>query len=306
MQGLLACGVKNAQSASAAREHLDRVYRTSGHRQATDGILKGISVCTGCVEAPERPPSALVGTEAPGPELHGVPLAALIEGAAPPWGAEATAAVPCEPGRRRSRGHEHGRPQREIQENGHNGRDDGVYPHRRPRGGAAGDGRVDDDQEEGVGVAAGMLRYVRYVRSGFLPPNAPLEMLPVVLRVRRVIHVAEVMLPDVPPGVIILVPCVFVADGSRLRGRSEHNPVASATPVWVPPSPAPGPAPPPPPPSPLRTPPSAATPTPTADVRAGAGAVRQDGAGVGARVGVAGQARVRRSGRSGRGMVGAV
>ena len=45
VQGLLACGVKN----SAAREHLDRVYRTSGHRQATDGILKGISVCTGCV-----------------------------------------------------------------------------------------------------------------------------------------------------------------------------------------------------------------------------------------------------------------
>ena len=53
VQGLLACGVKNAQSASAAREHLDRVYRTSGHRQATDGILKGISVCTGCLEAPE-------------------------------------------------------------------------------------------------------------------------------------------------------------------------------------------------------------------------------------------------------------
>ena len=77
VQGLLACGVKNAQSASAAREHLDRVYRASGHRQAKDGILKGISVCTGCVEAPERPPSALVGTEAPGPELHGVPLAAL-------------------------------------------------------------------------------------------------------------------------------------------------------------------------------------------------------------------------------------
>ena len=77
VQGLPASGVKNAQSASAAREHLDRVYRTSGHQQATDGILKGISVCTGCVEAPERPPSALVGTEAPGPELHGVPLAAL-------------------------------------------------------------------------------------------------------------------------------------------------------------------------------------------------------------------------------------
>ena len=77
VQGLLACGVKNAQSASAAREHWDRLYRTSGHRAATDGILKGISVCTVCVEAPERPPSALTGTEPWGPELHGVPLAAL-------------------------------------------------------------------------------------------------------------------------------------------------------------------------------------------------------------------------------------
>ena len=43
----------------------------------TDGILKGISVCTSCVEAAERPPSALAGTEPVGPELHGVPLAAL-------------------------------------------------------------------------------------------------------------------------------------------------------------------------------------------------------------------------------------
>ena len=77
VQGVLAYGVKNAQSASAAREHLDRVYRTWGHRQATNGILKGISVCTGCVEAPDRPPTALVGTEASGRELHGVPLAAL-------------------------------------------------------------------------------------------------------------------------------------------------------------------------------------------------------------------------------------
>ena len=77
LQGLLPCGVKHAPSASAAREHLDRFYRTSGHRAATDGILKGISVCTGCVEAPERPPSTLTGTEPGGPELHGVPLAAL-------------------------------------------------------------------------------------------------------------------------------------------------------------------------------------------------------------------------------------
>ena len=65
------------QSASTAREYLDRVYRTLGHRAATDGILKGISVSLGCVEAAERPPSALAGTEPGGPELHRVPLVAL-------------------------------------------------------------------------------------------------------------------------------------------------------------------------------------------------------------------------------------
>ena len=157
-----------------------------------------------------------------------------------------------------------------------------------------------------------MLCYVRYVRSLFLTPNAPLELLPVVLRVPRVIHVPAVMLPDVPPGVIIVVLCVFFADGSGFWGSSEHNPVASATPVWVPPSPAPGPAPPPPPSlpppaPPVRTPPSTPTPTPTPrpDVGAGAGAVGQGGAGVG--VGVTGQGRVRGAGRSGRvGLVGAV
>ena len=72
VQGLLACGVKNAQSPWAAPEHLDRVYRTSGHCAVTDGILKGISVCTGCVEAPERPPRPLAATEPGGPELHGM------------------------------------------------------------------------------------------------------------------------------------------------------------------------------------------------------------------------------------------
>ena len=77
VQGLLACGVKNAQSASAACQHLDQVYRKSGQRAATDWILKGRSVCTSCVEAPEKPPSALAATEPGGPELHGVPLAAL-------------------------------------------------------------------------------------------------------------------------------------------------------------------------------------------------------------------------------------
>ena len=126
VQGLMACGVKNAQSASAAREHFDRVYRMSGHRQVTDGILKGISVCTGCVEAPERPPSALAGTEPGGPELHRVPLAALK--GQHPLGERRRPPPSLASCRRRSRGHEYRRPQREIQENGHNGRDDGVYP----------------------------------------------------------------------------------------------------------------------------------------------------------------------------------
>ena len=75
MQDLLACSVKNAQSAFAAQEHMDCIYRTSGQRQATHGILKGMSVCSGCVQALERPPSALAGTEPGG--LQGVPLAAL-------------------------------------------------------------------------------------------------------------------------------------------------------------------------------------------------------------------------------------
>ena len=96
VQGLLAWGVKNAQSASAAREHLHRVYRTSA---ATDGILKGISVCSGCVEAPERPLSAR-GDRATGPRAARGPLGS-VEAAASPGGSEASAAVPCEPGRRR-------------------------------------------------------------------------------------------------------------------------------------------------------------------------------------------------------------
>ena len=62
VQGPPAYGVKKAQSASTAREDLDRVYRTSEHRRATDGILKGISVpvggtqwqyvCIGCRDTP--------------------------------------------------------------------------------------------------------------------------------------------------------------------------------------------------------------------------------------------------------------
>ena len=77
VRGLLASGVKNAQFAPAAREHLDRMYRTAGHRAATDGIPKGISVCCSLPEAPERPPSALVPTEPGSHELQWVPLAAL-------------------------------------------------------------------------------------------------------------------------------------------------------------------------------------------------------------------------------------
>ena len=73
VQGVVPCGVKNALSAMAAREHPDKVYRTSGHRAATDGILKGIPVCIGCVDHPERLLSVLAATEPGGPEQQGVP-----------------------------------------------------------------------------------------------------------------------------------------------------------------------------------------------------------------------------------------
>ena len=196
---------------------------------ATDGTLKGISVCTGCVEAPERPPSALAATEPGGPELHGVPLAALK-------GQHPLAERKRLPASLASLAPENlvdmitdnlkERYKRTVTMAGMmaytltEDREDELPPT-----------YGDNDQKEGVGVAAGVLHSVRLL---FLPPDAPLELLPVVLRVCRVILVPAVVLPDLPPGVKFIVLCDFFADGGGFRGSSEHNAVASATPVWVP------------------------------------------------------------------------
>ena len=43
------------QSAAAAREHFEKRYPSSSPRQVAEGILKGLSVCTGCAAAPQWP-----------------------------------------------------------------------------------------------------------------------------------------------------------------------------------------------------------------------------------------------------------
>ena len=55
VQSVLRCGTKNAQSAAAAREHSEKRYPSSSPRQVAEGILKGLSVCTGCAAAPQWP-----------------------------------------------------------------------------------------------------------------------------------------------------------------------------------------------------------------------------------------------------------
>ena len=55
VQSVLRCGTKNAQSAAAAREHFEKRYPSSSPRQVAEGILKGLSVCTGCAAAPQWP-----------------------------------------------------------------------------------------------------------------------------------------------------------------------------------------------------------------------------------------------------------
>ena len=52
VQSVLRCGTKNAQSAAAAREYFPKRYPSSSPRQVAEGILKGLSVCTGCAAAP--------------------------------------------------------------------------------------------------------------------------------------------------------------------------------------------------------------------------------------------------------------
>ena len=82
VQGLLACCIKTARSASASREHLDPVYR----RRGTDGILKGdirfYWLCGGPGEVAQR----ARGNGAIGPGAAWDPLGGA-EGAPSPWGA---------------------------------------------------------------------------------------------------------------------------------------------------------------------------------------------------------------------------
>ena len=55
VQSVLRCGTKNAQSAAAAREYFEKRYPSSSPRQVAEGILKGLSVYTGCAAAPQWP-----------------------------------------------------------------------------------------------------------------------------------------------------------------------------------------------------------------------------------------------------------
>ena len=55
VQSVLRCGTKNAQSAAAAREYFKKRYPWSSPRPVAEGILKGVSVCTGCAAAPQWP-----------------------------------------------------------------------------------------------------------------------------------------------------------------------------------------------------------------------------------------------------------
>ena len=55
VQSVPRCGTKNAQSAAAVREYFEKRYPSSSPRQVAEGILKGLSVCTGCAAAPQWP-----------------------------------------------------------------------------------------------------------------------------------------------------------------------------------------------------------------------------------------------------------
>ena len=55
VQSVLRCGTKNAQSAAVARDYFEKRYPSGTPRQVAEGILKGLSVCTGCAAAPQWP-----------------------------------------------------------------------------------------------------------------------------------------------------------------------------------------------------------------------------------------------------------
>ena len=53
VQMALRCGTKNAQSTAAARELFEERYGSSSPRQVAFSLIKGVSVCTNCVGAPD-------------------------------------------------------------------------------------------------------------------------------------------------------------------------------------------------------------------------------------------------------------
>ena len=71
VQMVLRCGTKNAQSTAAARELFEERYRSSSTRQVATGLIKGVSVCTNCVGAPDWP------TDFGDPAAAGPPLAKM-------------------------------------------------------------------------------------------------------------------------------------------------------------------------------------------------------------------------------------
>ena len=71
VQMVLRCATKNAQSTAAAREQFEERYRSSSPRQVAIGLIKGVSVCTNCVGAPDWP------TGFGDPVAAGLPLAKL-------------------------------------------------------------------------------------------------------------------------------------------------------------------------------------------------------------------------------------
>ena len=74
VQMVIRCGTKNAQSRAAARELFEERYRSSSPRQVATGLIKGVSVCTNCVGAPDWP------TDFGDPAAAGLPLAKLKGG----------------------------------------------------------------------------------------------------------------------------------------------------------------------------------------------------------------------------------
>ena len=55
VESVLRCGTKNAQSTAASREYFEKRHPSSNPRQVAEGILKGLSVFTGCAAALQLP-----------------------------------------------------------------------------------------------------------------------------------------------------------------------------------------------------------------------------------------------------------